>query len=120
MDAAAGPAQSRNPVPGCPRQDLAERRPDQSPPLAESRGAAMTQTELAQVRNTILPGENFMRRLTIFAALMLAVLLACLPALAQDIITTAIGGGPSGIPAIDANLYNPYGVAVDAAGNFYI
>ena len=34
-----------------------------------------------------------MRRLTIVAALMLAALLVCLPATAQDIMTTAIGGG---------------------------
>ena len=61
-----------------------------------------------------------MRRLTIVAALMLAALLVSLPASAQDIISTAIGGGPNGIPALDANVYNPLGVAVDAAGNFYI
>ncbi len=61
-----------------------------------------------------------MRRLTIVAALMLAALLVSLPASAQDIITTAIGGGPNGIPALDANIYNPLGVAVDAAGNYYI
>lgn len=61
-----------------------------------------------------------MRRLTIIAALMLAALLVSLPALAQDVITTAIGGGPNGIPALNANLYNPYGVAVDASGSFYI
>jgi len=62
-----------------------------------------------------------MRRLTIFAALLLAIVLVSLPGLAQqDVITTAIGGGPNNIPAIDANLYNPYGVAVDASGNFYI
>ena len=40
-----------------------------------------------------------------------------LPASAQDIITTAIGGGPNGIPALNANVYNPLGVAVDTAGN---
>lgn len=60
-----------------------------------------------------------MRRFTIFTVL-LAALLGCLPALAQDVITTAIGGGPNGIPALDANLYNPYGVAVDTSGNVYI
>jgi hypothetical protein len=61
-----------------------------------------------------------MRRFTTFAFLLLAALLVSLPALAQDIITTSIGGGPNGIPAIDADLYNPYGVAVDSSGNFYI
>ncbi len=61
-----------------------------------------------------------MRRFRIFAFLLLAALLVSIPALAQDVITTAIGGGPNGIPAVDANLYNPYGVALDSAGNLYI
>ena len=61
-----------------------------------------------------------MRRFTTCAFLLLAALLVSFPALAQDIITTAIGGGPNGIPAIDANLYNPYGVSVDGTGNVYI
>ncbi len=62
-----------------------------------------------------------MRRFTIFVGIVLAALLVSLPALAQqDVITTVIGGGPNGIPATDANLYNPQGVAVDSAGNVYI
>lgn len=61
-----------------------------------------------------------MRRFTTFAFLLLAALLLSIPTLAQDVITTAIGGGPNGVPALDANLYNPYGVAVDGSGNFYI
>ena len=62
-----------------------------------------------------------MRRLSIFAALLLAIVLVSLPGLAQqDVITTAIGGGPNNIPAIDGNLYQPYGVALDSSGNFYI
>ena len=61
-----------------------------------------------------------MRRFTMSAFLLLAALLVSLPALAQDVISTAIGGGPNGIPALDANLYNPYGVAVDTSGNYYI
>src|ERR1700752_2949711 len=61
-----------------------------------------------------------MRRFTTSAFLVLAALLVSFPALAQDIISTAIGGGPNGIPALDANLYNPYGVAVDTSGNYYI
>jgi len=61
-----------------------------------------------------------MRRSTIFAALFLAALLVSLPALAQDVITTVIGGGPNGIPALESNLYNPYGIAVDSSGNYYI
>ena len=61
-----------------------------------------------------------MRRFPIFALLLVAALLVGLPSVAQDVITTAIGGGPNGIPAIDANLYNPQGVAVDSSGNYYI
>ena len=61
-----------------------------------------------------------MRRFTISTFVLLTVLLVSYPALSQDVVTTAIGGGPNGIPAIDANLYNPYGVAVDISGNVYI
>ena len=61
-----------------------------------------------------------MRRFTIFSAVLLAAVLVSMPAWPQDVITTAIGGGPNGIPALDANLYNPYGVAVDSSGNFYV
>jgi trimeric autotransporter adhesin len=64
-------------------------------------------------------GENFMRRVTILAALLLATLLLSISGVAQDVITTAIGGGPNGIPATNAFLYQPYGVAVDSSGNFY-
>lgn len=61
-----------------------------------------------------------MRRFVISIALLLMCLLSSLSAWPQDIISTAIGGGPNGIPAVDGNLYNPYGVAVDSSGNFYI
>lgn len=61
-----------------------------------------------------------MRRFTISTVVLLTVLLVSYPALSQDVVTTAIGGGPNGIPATDANLYNPYGVAVDSSGNVYI
>jgi trimeric autotransporter adhesin len=61
-----------------------------------------------------------MRRSINLAAILLAALLVSLPALAQDVITTTIGGGPNNIPALDANLYNPQGVAVDSSGNYYI
>jgi sugar lactone lactonase YvrE len=69
---------------------------------------------------TILRRKESMRRFSISAALLLAALLVSFPALSQDVISTAIGGGPNGIPATDSNLYNPVGVAVDTAGNFYI
>ena len=51
---------------------------------------------------------------------MLSLSLLALPALAQDIISTAIGGGPNNIPALDANLNQPDAVAVDSTGNYYI
>lgn len=60
-----------------------------------------------------------MRRFLFLLAFVVAALLS-LPGLAQDIITTAIGGGPNNIPALDANLNDPYGVAVDSSGNYYI
>jgi sugar lactone lactonase YvrE len=60
-----------------------------------------------------------MRRSTILFALLLTVLLS-LPGMAQDVITTKIGGGPNNMPALDANLYTPYGLALDSSGNYYI
>src|SRR5580704_5989218 len=69
--------------------------------------------------NPTFRGEKFMRRVSILTAL-LATLLISTSGLAQDVITTYIGGGPNGIPAIDAFLYNPYQVAVDASGNVYV
>lgn len=61
-----------------------------------------------------------MRRFATIAFVLLASLLVSFPVQAQDIISTFIGGGPNNIPALDANLYNPYGVAVDGSGNYYI
>jgi sugar lactone lactonase YvrE len=58
-----------------------------------------------------------MRRLIALAVVLLAML--SLTALAQDVITTAIGGGPNGVPALDAFLSQPYGVAVDSNNNYY-
>jgi hypothetical protein len=74
---------------------------------------------MVPTRTLYFQEKKSMRRFTI-SALLLAALLVSLPALSQDIISTAIGGGPNGIPALDAPLYQPYGVAVDSAGNFYI
>lgn len=55
-----------------------------------------------------------------------AVRLICLIALAntslcaQLIIRTVAGGGPTNIPALQASLYYPWGVAVDSTNNLYI
>jgi hypothetical protein len=63
----------------------------------------------------------FMHSLTTRALFLLSLLLLSLSALGQqDVITTAVGGGPNDIPAVDANLYNPTAVAVDSSGNYYI
>jgi sugar lactone lactonase YvrE len=56
----------------------------------------------------------------VFAILLAALLLSVSALAQQDIISTAIGGGPSDVPATDANLYTPTGIAVDSAGNYYI
>jgi hypothetical protein len=62
-----------------------------------------------------------MRRISTFLVLLLTALLLSVSALAQDVITTAIGGGPNNMPALDADLNTPFGTAVDAAGaNFYV
>jgi hypothetical protein len=41
------------------------------------------------------------------------------PAVKPDVITTVAGGGPNGIPALKANIYNPWQIAVDKQGNIY-
>ena len=62
-----------------------------------------------------------MRRFTLRLVLLLSAMMLSLTALAQqDVITTAVGGGPNDIPALDSNLYNPVSVAVDSSGNYYI
>ena len=38
----------------------------------------------------------------------------------QNVVSTVIGGGPNGIPGIDANVYQPYQTAVDQSGNVYV
>lgn len=51
----------------------------------------------------------------------LALILGALPLAAQqDIISTAMGGGPNNMPAIDANVSDPIGIALDSAGNYYV
>jgi len=37
----------------------------------------------------------------------------------QDVISTVIGGGPNGIPALQSNLSGPWAIAFDASGNYY-
>lgn len=60
------------------------------------------------------------RQVRIFVTLLVS-LLPVLPAWAQqNVISTVIGGGPSDMPAVDANLNSPQAVAVDSAGNYYI
>jgi sugar lactone lactonase YvrE len=62
-----------------------------------------------------------MRRFTKISLLLLTALLLAMPLLAQqDVISTSIGGGPDGMPAIDANLNLPSEVAFDSSGNYYI
>lgn len=36
-----------------------------------------------------------------------------------DYINTVVGGGPNNMPAVDANVYQPYHMAIDAQGNLY-
>jgi hypothetical protein len=58
-----------------------------------------------------------------FRSILVCLGIACgsmLSATAQDVINTVIGGGPNGIPGIDANLSNPYQTAVDAANSVYV
>jgi len=44
-----------------------------------------------------------------------------LPAWAQqDWITTFIGGGPNGIPAVQGDVNDPLAIALDSSGNYYI
>ena len=57
-----------------------------------------------------------MRRFIVVFALLLAAVLLSTPAPAQqtqDIISTAIGGGPNDILALDADINQPLEVAVD-------
>jgi sugar lactone lactonase YvrE len=61
-----------------------------------------------------------MRHTKTILALLLTLPLLGLSALAQqNVITTAIGGGPNSMPAIDADLNDPVALIVDGAGNYY-
>jgi hypothetical protein len=61
-----------------------------------------------------------MRRFAILSTTLLAAALHGQPALAQqDVITTLMGGGPNGIPALQSDIYDPKAISVDASGNYY-
>jgi hypothetical protein len=60
-----------------------------------------------------------MKKLMKFAICLLGAGGLVVSAAAQDVISTAIGGGPNGIPGINANNYQPYEVAVDSSNNIY-
>jgi sugar lactone lactonase YvrE len=62
-----------------------------------------------------------MRPFRMFLLIFFPVLVFTLSAGAQqDQINTVVGGsGPNDIPAIDADLYGPYQVALDSHGNYY-
>ena len=62
-----------------------------------------------------------MKSLCKFALCLLAASGSVLSATAQqNVVTTVVGGGPNGIPGLNANLNQPYTTAVDAAGNVYV
>ena len=62
-----------------------------------------------------------MRHCTKILVNLLAALLLAVPAFAQqDVINTVIGGGPSGMPALDADLNDPVSVSLDSSNNYYI
>lgn len=54
------------------------------------------------------------------AAVIVTVCFALSAAAQQGVINTIVGGGPSNMPATDANLYAPSALAFDAQGNYYI
>src|ERR1700686_2935263 len=54
------------------------------------------------------------------AAVIVTVCLTLSAAAQQGVINTIVGGGPSNMPATDANLYTPTALAFDAQGNYYI
>jgi NHL repeat len=72
-------------------------------------------------KKTKLRGEKSMRPFRTFLLSFLAVLAFTLSAAAQqDQINTVVGGGPNDMPALDADVSNPYQVALDSSGNYYI
>ncbi len=62
-----------------------------------------------------------MRPYRMFLLSFFAVLVFTFSAAAQqDQINTVVGGGPNDMPALDADIYGVYQVAVDSSGNYYI
>jgi len=64
--------------------------------------------------------RSTVKTLTKFACCLLVVCGLICSAAAQGVITTVIGGGPNGIPGVNANMLEPYQVAVDASNNVYV
>src|SRR5579862_2805211 len=61
-----------------------------------------------------------MRHYLNFSIILGTAIVLGMPALAQqDVITTLIGGGPNGIPALQSDLNQPKAIIVDSAGNYY-
>jgi len=53
--------------------------------------------------------------------ILFAIIITALPAWSQqDWMTTAIGGGPNNIPAVQADVNDPPAVSVDSSNNYYI
>ena len=55
-----------------------------------------------------------------FAIGLLAIAAFVLSAAAQDVISTAVGGGPNNLPGVNSNLNQPFTEAIDASGNIYV
>src|SRR5579871_4106193 len=55
-------------------------------------------------------------RALVHAAVLLGIICVAAPA---QLISTAAGGGPNNMPAVQSNL-RPVAIVVDAAGNYYV
>jgi hypothetical protein len=60
------------------------------------------------------------KTLTKFALCLVGTCGLIFSASAQDVVNTVIGGGPTGLPGVNANMYQPYQEAIDASGNIYV
>ena len=61
-----------------------------------------------------------MRHKSLPLSFLLTLLLTLSAFAQQDVITTKIGGGPSDMPALDADLNDPAAIAFDGSGNYYL